>query len=45
MKAPKAEISFQLYIAAEDNVIGTVLKQETDQNTVMNNLSQQASDF
>ena len=30
LKAPKAEILFQLYIATEDRVIGVVLTQITD---------------
>jgi hypothetical protein len=30
LKAPQVGVSFRLYIAAEDNVIGVVLTQETE---------------
>ena len=45
LKAPRREVPFKLYVAAEDEIIGAVLTQETEgKEYIITYLSQQLID-
>ena len=44
LKAPRRVVSFRLYVAAEDKVIGAVLTQETEEKYIITYLSRRLID-